>query len=299
MTMPPGGYPDGPQEPRQGDGEHHGGAPEHTSAAREQGYGGASGGFEQRAGSPGESYGAPGQGEGAGQWGPLSGGTSGLRAGGLGDQDHGSMQPGARSEESTAPGQFTPPGQYVGPGPDPGQYAAPGQYAGPGQGAGQFSGPGQVPERGQVAGAGGQFGGPGAGWPAPVAARRRGPMILALLAVLAAALSVVAWMANRAGGDPKVQADKFMSAVQHGDYNAAKDLLCKDGKGQFSDINEMREKLAGGDISGYTIGDVSDATFEGDKRKEVLVSVQLADGTSDSVTLSMTRDSGNYLVCGF
>jgi hypothetical protein len=124
-------------------------------------------------------------------------------------------------------------------------------------------------------------------------------VLLAVVAALAVALSVVAWVATRGGGDPKAQADRFMSAVQHGDFNEAKDLLCKNGRGQFSDIGEMREKLAGCDINGYTIGDVSDATFEGDKRKEVQVSVRLADGTSDSVTLSMTKESGKYLVCGF
>jgi len=113
-------------------------------------------------------------------------------------------------------------------------------------------------------------------------------------------LGGIAWAVTRSGNDPKAQAEKFMTAVQNGDFDGAKNLLCKDGKGMFKDLAELKGQLVGsGDIAGFTMGAVTDKTFEGGKRKSVEVRVQLGAGTTRTVELSMTKERGKYLVCGF
>jgi len=123
------------------------------------------------------------------------------------------------------------------------------------------------------------------------------PLLIALVAVLAVVLGVVAWSV-RGGDDPKTQAEKFMTAVQQGDFAAAEKLLCKDGRDLYSDATELENDLVGGDITSFTLGSVSDSTYQGDKRKDVEVNAQLADGSTKRVTLSMTKEGGKYLVCG-
>jgi hypothetical protein len=250
-----------------------------------------------RPGAPGQ-VGAPGQQGVPGRFGSAS---QDGRAGAPGQEF------GAAGPSVGEPRQLAGPGVPGAFGGVPGQPAA-GAFGGP---SGGVSGPqagGYGPPGAEAYGMppGGAFGAPGAGqygapgWPVPGSGKRkRAPLVITAVAVAVIAVSAIAWVANRGGGDPKGQADKFMSAVQGEDFNTAKGLLCKDGRDQFSGIDEMREKLAGGPINGYSIGGVSDDTYQGDKRKEVAVSVQLSDGTSDTVTLSMTKESGKYLVCGF
>lgn len=219
-----------------------------------------------------------------------------------------SMPPGGYPGQPQDPqqqggGYGPPPGGAPGYGSSPG-YGAPGSAPGsaPGYGTPGSSG---TPAYGSQAswGAPGQTTAGGAGaWPGSGSMptkRNRKPLIIALVAVVAAVLGVVAFTVTRGGGDPKAQADKFMTAVQAGDFSAAKKLLCKDGQDEFKDISDLRGRLASGDIKSYTLGDVSDSTYQGDKRKDVKVNLQLANGKSDEVTLSMTKESGKYLVCGF
>jgi hypothetical protein len=125
------------------------------------------------------------------------------------------------------------------------------------------------------------------------------PLLIALVAVLAVGLGVVAWLVRGGGDDPKAEAEKFMTAVQKGDFAASEKLLCKDGRGRYSDAAELENDLADGDIMSFTLGSVSDTTYQGGKRKDVEVAVQRADGSTKRVHLSMTREKGKYLVCGF
>lgn len=129
--------------------------------------------------------------------------------------------------------------------------------------------------------------------------RGRTVVVVALIAIVAVALSVAAWVVTRGGSDPRAQADRFLSAVEAGDFGAARGLLCEDGRDEFGDVAEMRERLAPAAITGHTLGGVTDGTYEGDKRKKVDVSLRLADGSTGQVILSMTKQSGTYLVCGF
>jgi hypothetical protein len=163
---------------------------------------------------------------------------------------------------------------------------------------GQYGQPlGQPPQGQQQYGPGGP---PAPGWPAAPPTRNRTPLIIALVAVLAVVLSAVAWGVSRGGDDPSTQAEKFMTSVQNSNFSDSKGLICKDGRDKFSTAAELSEALVdGGTVTGFTIGTVTDDTFQGDKRKVVQVSVQMEDGTTKQVTLSMTKESGKYLVCGF
>lgn len=77
-------------------------------------------------------------------------------------------------------------------------------------------------------------------------------------------------------------------------------LLYVDGRDQFRTLAALKQRLIGrGDISGYTVSSVSDGSFRGHPRKEVTVEVQLTGGGGRSLTLSMARKAGDYLVCGF
>ncbi len=214
-------------------------------------------------------------------------------------------------ERFPPPGGFPPPGNAGTPGGhgDPGgpQHGGP-QYGGPQYGGPQSGGPQSGgPQHGGPQSGGPQYGDPqsggpqSGGWaPAPTPRSNRTPLIIAVLAVLAVVLSGAAWAVTRGGNDPKAQADKFMTAVQHGNLDDARKLLCKDGRDKFGTAGELREQMVGsGEIAGFTSGGVSDATFQGDRRKDVEVSVQMKDGTTKQVTLSMTKESGKYLVCGF
>jgi Domain of unknown function (DUF4878) len=214
------------------------------------------------------------------------------------------------------PGQPQDPHQQGGgygppPGSTPGYGTSPG-FGAPGSGTAGYDAPGSAgagtpgygtQEQPGAWGAPGQPGQTTAGaWPAPGSMptkRNRKPVLIAIVAVVAVVLGVVAFTMTRGGGDPKAQADKFMTAVQSGDFSAAKKLLCKDGQDEFTDISDLRGRLASDGIKSYTVGDVSDGTFQGDKRKDVKVNLQLASGKSDEVTLSMTKEGGKYLVCGF
>jgi hypothetical protein len=122
------------------------------------------------------------------------------------------------------------------------------------------------------------------------------PLIIALVAVLAVVLGVVAWSVRGVGDDPKAKAEKFMTAVQRGDFAAGEKLLCKDGRDLYSDAAELENDVAGGDITGFTLGSVSDSTLQ--DRKDVEVTVQRADGSTKRLSLSMTKEGGKYLVCG-
>jgi len=232
-----------------------------------------------------------------------------------------SMPPGGYPGQAQDPhqqggGYGPPPGSTPGYGTSPG-FGAPGAGSTPAYGT---SGPegagGGTPGYGtpgyDAQGQPGSWGPPGqpgqaaaggaGAWPTPGGApakRNRTPIIIAIVAVVAAILGVVAFTMTRGGGDPKAQADKFMAAVQSGDFSGAKKLLCKDGQNEFSNIADLRGRLASDDIKGYTLGDVSDSTYQGDKRKDVKVNLQLAGGKTDEVTLSMTKEGGKYLVCGF
>ena len=191
-----------------------------------------------------------------------------------------------------------PPGGY------PGQPQYPQQ---PGPGAQPGGGEYWSPPPGYGAGPGQQGGqppfSPAPVWPAVPPTRKRTRLFIAVVAVVAALgilLPLVAWGISRGGSDPQAQAGKFMTSVQTGDFDGATKLLCKDGRGKFASIAELQAQLVdAGAITGFTLGSVSDSVFEGDKRKDVEVSVQMGDGTTKKVTLSMTKESGTYLVCGF
>jgi hypothetical protein len=237
---------------------------------------------------------------GSGGFGPPGGtGPGGPGPGGTGP---GGTGPGGTGPGGTGPGGFAPPGGFP---------PAGGPEGSPGGGYGGQPGPGAPYGGGQYGPPGGYGTGPGQqggpppygtapGGPAVSRPRNRAPLIIVALATLAAVLSAVVWGIGRGGNDPKAQAEKFMTAVQKGEFDAAKNLLCKDGRDNFSSMDEMRTQLVDtGKITGFTLGSVSDSTFDGDKRKDVGVSVQMGDGTTKPLTLSMTKEGGKYQVCGF
>jgi hypothetical protein len=281
MTTPQGGYPGGPQDPWQSDA-----FPPPADAGR---------GWPPPAGHP-----APGQ--------------------QVYRQQHDPAGPSAGSSRSAHAGPAGPgpaglpgwPAQGADPRSAPGQWERPAPYGERGWAGEQgWSGEqGWAAERGWSAervrsGGQGRYGEPGPvaappGSPPGPGRRGRVPLIVLLFVVLAVVLIATGWALNRGGTDPGAQAQRFMTAVQTGDFGTARALLCKDGRDKFGGAAQLREELAGaGQIAGFTLGTVSDSVYQGDKRKEIAVSVRMADGTTRHVTLSMTRESGRYLICGF
>ena len=133
----------------------------------------------------------------------------------------------------------------------------------------------------------------------PPRTRSKVPFLIAGLGVVAIVLTVVAWLVTR--DDPRTEAERFLTALHDGRFGDARDLLCQDGKNRIGNGDELRTQidLADKQLAGYTVTAVTDTEYLGDKRTNVDADVRYSNGRNGKIILSMVKERGHFLVCGF